>query len=111
MSATAGCWVAAPASSSRTWRWKAWRGARAFGQLGLVAKRNFGDTMLAASLAAGYGQFNISRSLFNGATAASVLPQWMITGQVRAPRMPRVRQCLRHCRASMPVSSISVQGR
>jgi len=55
-----------------------------FGQLGLVAKRSFGDTMLSASLAAGYGQFNLSRSLFNGSTATSVLPQWMIAGQVRA---------------------------
>ncbi|MGD9883989.1 MAG: autotransporter domain-containing protein, partial [Reyranella sp.] len=55
-----------------------------FGQLGLVAKRTFGDTLLSASLAAGYGQYNVSRRLFNGATAASVLPHWMIAGQLRA---------------------------
>ncbi|WP_108261073.1 autotransporter outer membrane beta-barrel domain-containing protein [Mangrovicoccus ximenensis] len=52
-------------------------------QLGGVAKREFGPALVAASLAVGYGRFDIERETFLGDTARGDQDLWTLSGQIR----------------------------
>jgi outer membrane autotransporter protein len=51
---------------------------------GLVAKKSFGNTMLAASISGGYGSYDITRHLFSGDDLSSTENLWVIGGQLSA---------------------------
>ncbi|WP_255471611.1 autotransporter domain-containing protein [Poseidonocella sp. HB161398] len=51
--------------------------------LGAVAKREFGPALLAASLSAGYGTFDVERQLFLGDIARGSQEIWTVSGQIR----------------------------
>jgi len=53
-------------------------------QAGMVAKKSFGNTMLAASFSGGYGSYDITRHLFSGHDPESTENLWLIAGQLSA---------------------------
>jgi outer membrane autotransporter protein len=53
-------------------------------QAGVVAKKSFGNTMLAASFSGGYGSYDITRHLFSGDDAESTEKLWVFAGQLSA---------------------------
>jgi outer membrane autotransporter protein len=53
-------------------------------QVGVVAKKSFGNTMLAASFSAGYGSYDITRHLFSGDDHSSTEKLWLVAGQLSA---------------------------
>jgi uncharacterized protein with beta-barrel porin domain len=50
---------------------------------GLVAKRQLGPALFAASLSFGYAGFDVKRSLFGGSVASGDQDLWLASGQVR----------------------------
>ncbi len=53
-------------------------------QGGLVAKRQFGDTLVSGAFSGGFASFDTSRSVFSGATAEGDQNIWLLSGQLRA---------------------------